>query len=339
MPDINLMSFARMLSPMDTTPWIELLLISVAITANGIFSGSEFALVSSRTSRLAEMRQNGVRGAKVAFALKESPEAFLATIQIAITLVGAFASAVGGAAAAARLTSVLEKSPLPGAPTWAEPAALGLVILVITYFSLVVGELTPKALALRNPERAACAMAPPVALLTKVFAPAVRLLTASTSLLLRFFGHRSATKSSSEYLVREGTAKGMFEKVEEELVRNVFEFADTTGREIMLPRMNIRGLEIDTAPGEILRKAARIGRSHIPVYRESVEHTIGIVTVKDLRRLAAEGQPIVLSKATRPPVCARLPASPALLRHTPRGWCTCGGCGVRSRPRSTGTEF
>jgi magnesium and cobalt exporter, CNNM family len=145
---------------METALWIELVLIAVAIVANGLFAGSEFALVSSRISRLAEMRQKGVRGAAAAFALKGSPEAFLATIQIAITLVGALASAVGGAAAVARRTPVLEKTPLPGASAWAEPVA-GIVILGVTYFSLVVGELTPKALALRDPERLACAMAPP----------------------------------------------------------------------------------------------------------------------------------------------------------------------------------
>ncbi|MGH7303985.1 MAG: hemolysin family protein [Candidatus Rokuibacteriota bacterium] len=293
---------------MDTALWIELLLIAAAIIANGLFAGSEIALVSSRISRLAEMRQNGVRGAAAAFGLKESPEAFLATIQIAITLVGALASAVGGAAAVARLTPVLENTLLPGASTWAEPVALGIVILVVTYFSLVIGELTPKALALRDPERLACAMAPLVGWVTRVFSGVVRLLTVSTNLVLRLLGQETAkgspfvSEEEVKYLVREGTAKGVFEKVEEELVHNVFEFADTTAREIMVPRMRIRGLELTTPPDELLRRAVQIGRSRIPVYRESVEHTLGIVTVKDLFRLVAEGKPIVLSEIMRPPV-------------------------------------
>jgi putative hemolysin len=290
------------------TLWIELLLIVVAIVANGLFASSEIALVSARIGRLAEMRQNGVRGAAAAFGLKESPEAFLATIQIAITLVGALASAVGGAAAVARLTPLLEKTGLPGASTWAGPAALGIVILVITYCSLVIGELTPKALALRNPERLACAMAPLVAWLTRVFAGVVHLLIVSTNLVLRLLGQGKAqgspfiSEEEVKYLVREGAAKGVFEKVEEELVHNVFEFADTTVREIMVPRMNILGLEISTPAEEILKRAAQIGRSRIPVYRESVEHTVGVVTVKDLFRHVAEGKPIVLSALMRPPV-------------------------------------
>jgi putative hemolysin len=293
---------------METALWIEVLLIAVAILANGLFAGSEFALVSSRISRLAEMRQKGVRGAATAFGLKESPETFLATIQIAITLVGALASAIGGAAAVERLTPALEKTQLPGAPTWAEPAALGIVILAITYFSLIVGELTPKALALRHPERLACAMAPLVAGLTRVFASVVGVLTASTNVVLRLLGQGKAQESpfiseeEVKYLVREGAAKGVFEEVEEELVRNVFEFADTTVREIMVPRMNVLGLEISTPPGEILKRAAEVGRSRIPVYRESVEHTVGVVTIKDLFRLAAQGKPPVLSEIMRPPV-------------------------------------
>ncbi|HLF49638.1 MAG TPA: hemolysin family protein [Methylomirabilota bacterium] len=293
---------------METTPWIELLLIAVAILINGFFAGSEIALVSSRISSLAEMRQKGVRGAATAFRLKESPQAFLATIQIAITLVGALASAVGGAAAIERLTPVLEKAPLPGAPTWAEPVALGIVILAITYLSLVVGELTPKALALRHPERLACAMAPLVAGLTRAFASVVRVLTASTNVVLRLLGQGKAQESpfiseeEVKYLVREGAARGVFEKVEEELVHNVFEFADATVREIMVPRMNILGLEIRTPPDEILKRAAEIGRSRIPVYRESVEHTLGVVTIKDLFRLAAQGKPAVLSEIMHPPV-------------------------------------
>jgi putative hemolysin len=293
---------------METTLWIELLLIAAAILANGLFAGAEIALVSSRISRLAEMRQAGARGAATAFALKESPEAFLATIQIAITLVGALASAIGGAAAVARLTPMLEKTPLPGAPTWAQPAALGLVILVITYFSLIVGELTPKALALRHPERLACAMAPIVAGLTRAFTIIVGVLTASTNLVLRLLGQGRAQESpfiseeEVKYLVREGAAKGVFEKVEEELVHNVFEFADTTVREIMVPRMNILGLEISTPPDQTLKRAAAIGRSRLPVYRESVEHTTGVVTIKDLVRLAAQGKPVQLSEVMRPPV-------------------------------------
>src|SRR5262245_24894528 len=293
---------------METTVWVEVLVVAVACLANGVFAAAEIALVSSRISRLAELRQNGVRGAATAFELKQSPDAYLAPIQIAISLVGALASAVGGAAAVQRLTPLLEQTPLPGAATWGEPVALGIVILTITYFSLVVGELTPKALALRRPERIACAMAPLIDKLCRAFSGVVRVLTVSTNVLLRLFGQATGPASpfvseeEVKYLLREGTAKGVFEKVEEELVRNVFEFADATVREIMVPRMNIRGLELNTPADEVFKRAADIGHSRIPVYQGSIEHTVGVVTIKDLLRKAAYGQSVVLADVMRSPV-------------------------------------
>lgn len=288
--------------------WIEVVLIAVAILANGFFAGSEIALISARMGRLAQMRQEAVTGAATAMSLKEAPEAFLATIQIAITAVATLASAVGGAAAVEALTPWLAGLDLPGAAAWAGPAALGLVILVITYVSLVVGELTPKAIALRNPEGLACVVAPLIQGLSRVSSGLVRGLTVSTNAVLRVLG-QGATGASPfvsedevRYLVREGVAKGIFEKVEGELVHRAFEFADTTVREIMVARPNIRGLEISTPPAEVLRRAAEIGHSRIPVYRESIEHPVGIVVMKDLLRVAARGAPAALSGLLRPPL-------------------------------------
>jgi putative hemolysin len=291
---------------MDTL-WLEVVLVATAISANGFFSGAEIALVSARIGRLAELRRLGARGAGAALALKESPESFLATIQIAITLVGALASAVGGAAAIERLTPVLAALPLPGAPAWAEPVALGLVILVITYFSLVVGELTPKAIALRSPERLSCAVAPMIAGLSRVAGWLVSVLTASTKVLLRLLGLGRVVQSpfiSEEevrYLVREGAAKGVFEKVEEELVHNAFEFADTTVREVMVPRMNIVALDIQTPPDEVLRLAADSRHTRMPVYRDSIENALGIFRIRDLFRVVVRGKPVVLADLMRPP--------------------------------------
>jgi putative hemolysin len=286
---------------------VEIVLIIVAIVANGLFAGSEIALVSSRVSRLVELRERGTRGAATALALKRAPESFLATIQIAISLVSALASAVGGAAAVERLTPWLSGLPIPGAGTWASPVALGIVILVITFFSLVIGELTPKALALRNPERLACTVAGLIAALTRMFASVVAVLTASTNMMLRLLGQGAPGESTFvseeevKYLLREGTEKGVFEKLEDELVRSIFEFADRTVREIMVPRVNIVGLDVDTPPEEVLRRAADIRYSRIVVYRRSVEHPVGIVAVRALFRLVARGETPVLAHVMRPP--------------------------------------
>lgn len=285
---------------------LELILIVVGILANGFFAGAEIALVSSRVSRLTQMHQESVPGSAAALTLKQAPESFLATIQIAITTVGTLASAVGGAAAAEALTPLLAALDLPGAHQWARPLALGLVVVVITLVSLIVGELAPKAIALRNPERLACQVARPILWLSGIVGVVGRALTASTTALLRLVGVKKGDESlfvsedEVRYLVSEGAAKGIFEHVEAELVHSAFEFADTTVREIMVPRPNIRGLEISTPPGEVLARVVEIGHFRIPVYRESIENPVGVVTMKDLLEPAARGHPVSLAALARP---------------------------------------
>jgi putative hemolysin len=290
---------------MDTI-WLEIALIVVAILANGYFSGSEIAVVSARAGRLAGLRDAGHPGAASALRLKEAPAAFLATIQIAITSVGTLASAVGGAAAVKALTPRLARLPVPGAADWAEPVALGAVILLITYGSLVLGELVPKALALRNPERVACFVARPVEFLSRASHGLVRLLTASTNLVLLALGQSRAAEAPPvseddvRYLVREGAAHGVFEREEAALVHRAFEFTDTTVREIMIPRGRVQGLDVATPPGDVLARLTRIGKSRMPVYRDSVEHTVGAVTLKEIVRALARGEALDLARLATP---------------------------------------
>jgi putative hemolysin len=305
--------------------WLEIVLIAVAIAANGFFAGSEIALVSSRPSRLAQLRDERIAGAAVALDLRQAPDRLLATIQIAITLVGTLASAVGGAAAVGALRPWLESLGLPGATQWAHPVALGLVILGITYASLVIGELVPKAIALRDPERIASRVAPVLRGIAAAAGPLVTLLTRSTNLVFRIVGlvgtptPPPVSEEEVRYLVREGTARGVFEPVEQELVQNVFEFADTTVREIMVPRPEIQGLPVETPPGEILQRVAEIGHSRVPVYRGSIEHPVGVVIMKDLLRAAAAGGPRTVEEVLLPalfvPESARISA---LLREFER---------------------
>jgi len=306
--------------------WIEIVLIAVGLLANGFFAGSEIALVSARISRLAQLREAHVGGAATAMQLKESPEIFLATIQIAITAVGTLASAVGGATAVEALTPSLVEF---GLGRWAQPVALGLVIVAITYFSLVVGELAPKAVALRNPERIAAFVAPTLAIISRRSSGLVRVLTVSTNGLLRVLGlgrtETSPFVSEEEvrYLVREGAAKGIFEKVEEELVHNVFEFADTTVRQIMTPRQDIKGVDIATPPDQVLARTAEVGHSRMPVYRGSPTEIVGIITLKDVLRTVARGEPPTLAALLRPPLfvpeMARISALLRQLQRTRQG--------------------
>jgi len=285
--------------------WLEIVLIIAGILANGFFAGSEFALVSARISRLARMRDDAVPGAAVAMRLKEAPESFLAAIQIAITAVGTLASAVGGAAAVEALTPSLAAL---GFGRLAQPAALAVVIVAITYVSLVLGELAPKAVALRDPERLAALVAPVIGAFSRVSAGLVRLLTGSTRVLLRLvgLGHAETSPFVSEeevrYLLREGAARGVFEKVEEELVHNVFEFADTTVREIVTPRTRIKGLDVATPAHEVLGRSVETGHSRMPVYEGTLDRIVGIVTLKDVARCVARGETPALAALARPPV-------------------------------------
>ena len=269
---------------------VELTLILFAILLNGFFAASEIALISARSSRLASLK---AAGAALAMRLKESPETFLATAQIGITLVGTLAAAAGGATAVEAITPAFAELGLGPA---AEPLALGLVVVVLTYLSLVLGELAPKAIALRTPERLAVFVARPIYALSRASAGLVRLLTASTNIVLRLVGLGTAVQSpfTSEedirYLVREGAAKGIFEKAEEQLVHNVFEFADTTVREVMVPRPNIRGIDVTTPPAEMPLLVASIGHSRIPVYRGDINHTVGILRLRDLVQAVVNGR-------------------------------------------------
>jgi putative hemolysin len=292
---------------MDTI-WVEATLILVAILANGFFSGSEIALVSARPARLAELRDRAARGAGMALSLKRDPETFLATVQIAITLVGTLASAVGGAAAVEALTPWLQNLPLAGAQRWAQPVALGVVILLITYVSLVLGELVPKSLALRNPERAASLVAPAVHLVVRIAAWPSRLLTLSTRGVLAILGQRDAptaplvSEEEIKYLVREAATHGVVEPHESELVHRIFRFTDTPVRALMVPRPRILALDVSTPPEDVLAEVVEHGRSRYPVVRGSLDEIVGVVVIKDLLARAAAGAPPALAELLHPPL-------------------------------------
>src|SRR5262245_18375106 len=288
--------------------WIEIILIGASILANAFFAGSEIALVSARPSRLSQLKNEGVAGAAQAAELKRDPDRFLATIQIAITVVGTMASAVGGAAAGEALTPRLQGSGLPGADTWGGPLSLGIVVMLISFVSLLFGGLTPKALARRIPERWAGLMAPPLAWLFGARSGPSRVLTWATRLILTVFGLRDApispvvSEEEVKYLVREGTVQGVFEPGERDLVNRVFQFTDTPVRLVMVPRPNILGLDVATPPDQILKRAAEVGHTRLPVFRGSIEGTVGVVVIKDLFRCAALGEPVSLERLMHPPL-------------------------------------
>jgi putative hemolysin len=203
---------------------LELFAVLLLIVANGVFSGAEIAVVSSRRVRLEQQAAKGDRQARAALKLAADPNDFLSTVQIGITLIGVLSGAVGGATLAARLRPVLDS--VPALRPWSEALSLVVVVAALTYLSLVVGELVPKRIALSAPERMACALARPMRALSRLAAPLVHLLGASTDALLRLLGVRASqepeiTEEEIKALFRQGAQSGVFEEAEHEMVQRV----------------------------------------------------------------------------------------------------------------------
>src|SRR5512141_1553895 len=225
--------------------WFEALLILALIFANGFFAASEIAMIAMRKSRIDALLDQGVRSAAAVARLKADPDRFLATVQVGVTVISSFASALGGAAAIGYLKPQIAALPFAWAPRWAEAMALTIVVLPISYFSLVLGELVPKSLALRFSEQIACAVARPIEFLARISAFFVKTLTVSSNAVLWIFGGKEAGGASFisidevKSLIREGAARGIFNETEQELIHSVFEFADTPVKAVMIPRTEI----------------------------------------------------------------------------------------------------
>jgi putative hemolysin len=274
--------------------WSEAILIVVLILANGFFAASEIAMIATRKSRVDALLEKGVKSASAVARLKNDPDRFLATVQIGVTVVSSLASAIGGAAASGYLKPQIESLPLPFVSRWGEAIAIVAIVLPISYFSLVFGELVPKSLALRYPERIACLVARPIDSLSRISAFLVRTLTVSSNAVLWLFGGRETEGASFisveevKSLIREGAAKGIFNETEKELIHSVFEFADTPVKAVMIPRTEIHALEVHVSLAEIAKSFIESGFSRIPVYEGELDRVIGILYNKDIFKALQE---------------------------------------------------
>lgn len=286
--------------------WLEVGLILLLILANGFFSGSEMAIISVRRSRIDQLAEEGHKSAEVVARLKDDSDRFLATVQVGITLVGSLASALGGASAIEFLRPLLQQSEHAFIREWGEVIALGMIVIIISYLSLVIGELVPKTLALRYSEKIALFVARPLDLLSRMFSAIVRFLTASSNVLLFFTGtgakSTEALISEEEvrYLVSEGAEKGVFDDTEKEFIHSVFDFADTSVREILTPRTEVHGLEVSTSAADALHEMIESGFSRMPVYEEDLDHIIGIIHIKELLKAREHGETASLRNLLHP---------------------------------------
>jgi len=289
-----------------SSAWFELFLVAALIVANGFFSAAEIAIVSVRKSRLAQLIAEERHIAKVVAALKDDPSRFLATVQIGVTLVGSMASVVGGAASVHSFTPILRDALPVAAQGWAEPIALTLTVTLISYFTLVIGELVPKSLGLRHSERLSLVAARPIDGLSRLAAPLVRLLTLSTDGILWLFGQRTTSQESFtseeevKHMVHEGARHGIFDEAERQLIHSVFAFTDTSVRDVLVPRSEVHAIESSTALPDILRELVQTGFSRMPVYEGDLDHVVGIVHIKEVLREVDKDEPGPLSAIMHP---------------------------------------
>jgi len=284
---------------------MEVLVLFVLVLANGVFAMSEIAVVSSRPVRLRQLAERGSPGAAAALALTASPGRFLSTVQVGITLIGIFMGAFGEATLSVRLADALRT--VPALLPYASELAIAIVVVGITYFSLILGELVPKRLALHAPEAIAARVALPMRLLSRAAFPFVKLLTLSTEGLLRLMGVRervrqTVTEAEIEGLMRIGAEAGVFERAESEFVSRVLRLDSQLVGAIMTPRLDIVYLDVEAPFDERLLAVRREGYTRVPVCRRGLSEVLGILDTLDLLDPCLRGEPMDFKARLQPPL-------------------------------------
>lgn len=287
------------------TAVIEILILLLLILLNGVFAMSEMAVVSSRRARLQQSADEGSKGAQEALELAAEPSSFLSTVQIGITLVGVMAGAFGGATLAGELALVLDNVPLL-AP-YSRSISVGVVVMAITFLTLVLGELVPKRIALGNAERVAAAVARPMHWLARVAAPLVWLLGKATDLtvnLLRVQPDAEQTVTEEEIIImlEQATQGGSVAPLEEKLVGHVFRLGDRRVSALLTPRPDIVFMDVDDSPQVVLHKLADSGHSRFPVVQGDLDQVVGVVLTKSLLVQRLQEDDINVMAVMQPPL-------------------------------------
>jgi putative hemolysin len=284
----------------------EILLIGVLILINGFFAGAEAALIAVRRSHVNELAARSGAAGRALKRLKDAPDKFLATVQIGVTVVGTLASVVSGATVVRALAPHIAELPWKFAQHWPEQIAIAVVVVIIAFASLVVGELVPKYLALARPGATALRVARPINWLSEIGYPMVAVLTNVSRAITRLLGvHPSeqglpVSDQEIRHLVLEGRLHGSIHPTEHTLIHQVLDFSDTTARQIMTPRPDIAAIDMRADIGETLRLIREEGYSRYPVYEQTIDQIRGVVYTKDIIHLMTEGSPIILGDLVRP---------------------------------------
>ncbi len=292
---------------MDGRLYLEIAAIVLLIFANGFFALAEFSIIASRKPRLRQKEIEKRWGAAAALKLHDNPESFLASVQVGITLLGAFIGVLSGATMVDRFRLYLAQSDIEIVSHFASPLAVGTVVLGITILSSLMGELVPKYIALSYPERYARLVAKPMSVFLKISYVFSRFLSNLARLVLRVLGIKTdalreiASEEEIQHLIFEGREKGLFDVTEEEFVKSVFEFTDTTVRRAMKPRPDVVALDIDAPLEESMKAIVDNGYSRYPVYEKVIDKIVGVVYIKDLIRERADLNRVDLRAIMRQP--------------------------------------
>jgi putative hemolysin len=297
----------------------EIIIILLLLAANGLFAMTEIAVMSARKTRLRRLAETGDLKAKAALALAESPNRFLATVQVGITLVGVLAGAFGGATIAEEIAAGLQ--PFPWLYRYGEAIGIGTVVLGITFFSLILGELVPKRIGLNNPERIARLMAGPMNRLASLASPLVRLLTASTEFVVWVIRLKKpqdppVTEEEVKVMIQEGVQAGVFDHREPEMVEGVLSLDRLPVRDIMTPRAKIIWINQADPHDAIWHKIVVSGHSHYPVYDGSRDKVPGLLSLKAIYANLAAGIPVNVRDLLVPPMFVASSQTAASLLET-----------------------
>ncbi len=282
---------------------LQILIIIAVILINAVFVLSEMSVASSRKARLQQRVNEGDRGANTALRLLENPNLFLATVQIGITLVSVLVGAVGGVTLSEPLSQLFTRVPIL-AP-FAESLALGIVVVAITFVSIILGELVPKRIALHNPERIASVLAGPMIIVSRILTPFVWLLGKITDFVLKTLGVKPGseppvTEEEIQLLIDQGTQAGVFEEAEHDMVEGVFSLGDQRVYSLMTPRTGVVYLDVSDSVEEIREKIANSEFSRFPVRQGTLDVILGIVKARDLLVRSLGNEPIKLKDLLKP---------------------------------------
>jgi putative hemolysin len=283
----------------------EILIIVILVVINGLFAMSEIAILSARKARLQQWANEGNTRASAALELANAPNLFLSTVQTGITLIGILAGVFGGATLTEELAKYLHQRPLLA--VYNKVIAGAIVVLGITYLSLVLGELVPKRLGLSYPERIAMAIAVPMRWLSVITSPIVRLFSASTELVLWILraspsNEPPITEEEIQVLIEQGTQAGIFEEAEQEMVTGIFRLNDQRVSALMTPRTEIVWLDLNDSPETIARKITNSVYSRFPICQGTLDNVLGVVQVRDLLTSNLAGQSVDLTTIWQPPL-------------------------------------